>query len=230
MADHFSMMARTTAIYLGRIGVEGTSGTHLSRKTVVELNLIDVALDELRRRHQFDGFHLIGESGGGRLVFGLAEMRRDIGCLISGSGQIMTRESPTQPRDPGKTFFDITGNIRYLAQNRGLRMMVISDPADLQVPAASQQTPMVQALRQAGYTVPHLLVEAIDDRHHGVLEYGAVAMAGCVLGRHDMEIARAIETLVRRNADINRRQQDEARAKSAPKTAFETVARPSGRS
>ena len=181
IADHFSKMARTTAIYLGRIGVEGTSGTHLSRKTLVELNLIDVALDELRRRHQFDGFHLIGESGGGRLVFGLAEMRRDIGCLISGSGQITTREYTAQTKDPGKTFFDITGNIRFLAQNRALRMMVISDPNDQQVPTASQQTPMVQALRQAGYTVPHLLVEATDPKHHGVLDYGAVAMGGCCL-------------------------------------------------
>lgn len=229
IADHFSKMARTTAIYLGRIGVEGTSGTHLSRKTLVELNLIDVALDELRRRHQFEGFHLIGESGGGRLVFGLAEMRRDIACLISGSGQITTREYTAQTKDPGKTFFDITGNIRFLAQNRALRMMVISDPNDKQVPTAAQQTPMVQALRQAGYTVPHLLVEATDPKHHGVLDYGAVAMGGCVLGRHDVEIARAIETLVRRNADTNRRQLDEARAKSTPQTAFDTVARQAGR-
>ena len=42
-------MARTTAIYLGRIGVEGTSGTHLSRKTLLELNLMDVALEALQR-------------------------------------------------------------------------------------------------------------------------------------------------------------------------------------
>jgi hypothetical protein len=56
---------------------------------------MEAALDALRQRYQFDGFHLVGESGGGRLVFGLAEMRRDVGCLISGSGQIVTRMVPT---------------------------------------------------------------------------------------------------------------------------------------
>jgi pimeloyl-ACP methyl ester carboxylesterase len=231
IADQFSKMARTTAIYLGRIGVEGTSGSHLSRKTLLELNLMDVALEALQLRYQFEGFHLFGESGGGRLVFGLAEMRRDVGCLISGSGQIVTtRTVALRPGDPGRTYFDISGKLPLLAQNRALRMMVISDPNDQQVPTARQQAPMVQSLRQAGHLVPHLLVEATDPKHHGVIDYGAIAMGGCVLGRSDADIALAIGTLVRRNADTNRRLQDEARAKSAPQTASDTITRQPGRS
>ena len=65
---------------------------------------MDVALEALRQRYQFEGFHLFGESGGGRLVFGLAQMRRDVACLISGSGQIVTR-GPPRPGDPGKDLF-----------------------------------------------------------------------------------------------------------------------------
>ncbi|MBN8990871.1 MAG: alpha/beta hydrolase [Rhizobiales bacterium] len=229
MADHFSKMARTTAIYLGRIGVEGTSGNHLSRKTLLELRLMNAALDALRQRHGFEGFHLFGESGGGRLVLGLAEMRRDIGCLVSGSGQIAGRVPAAQPRDPGRAYFDIIDDVQLLEQNRALRMMVISDPNDQQVPTDRQQTPMVRMLRQAGYTVPHLFVEATDPKRHSVVEYGAVAMGGCVLGRHDLEIAQAIGTQVRRNADTNRRLQDEARAKSSPQTASDTTRQP-GRS
>jgi pimeloyl-ACP methyl ester carboxylesterase len=229
IANHFSKMAKTTAIYIGRIGVEGTSGTHLSRKTLVELKLMDAALEALRQRYQFDGFHLFGESGGGRLVFGLAQMRRDVGCLISGSGQIVTPGPPPPARDPGKTYFEISSKINLLAQNRALRMMVVTDPNDQQVPAAAQQTPMVQALRLAGYTVPHLLVEATDPKRHGVLEYGAIAMGGCALERTDAEISLAINTQNRRNADTNRRLQDEARAKSAPQTASDTTRQP-GRS
>ena len=38
MADGFSKMAKTTAIYLARIGVEGTSSNHTARKTLLELN------------------------------------------------------------------------------------------------------------------------------------------------------------------------------------------------
>jgi hypothetical protein len=55
-------------------------------------------------------------------------------------------------------------------------------------------------------------------------------MGGCVLGRSDTEIARATDTLLRRNAEINRRLQDEARAKSAPQTASGTVTSQAGRS
>lgn len=78
--------------------------------------------------------------------------------------------------------------------------------------------------------VPYLLVEATDPKHHGVLDYGAIAMGGCVLGRSDADIARAIDTLVRRNADINQRLQDEARAKSEPQTASGMIPRQPGRS
>jgi pimeloyl-ACP methyl ester carboxylesterase len=227
-ADQFSKLARTTAIYIGRIGVEGTSGSHLSRKTLVELGLMNRTLEALRQRYGFEGFNLFGESGGGRLVFGLAEMRPDVGCLVSGSGQIATRMVSSRSGDPGKTYFDVSGRLQSLAQNRALRTMVISDPHDQQVPTAAEQTPMVQSLRQAGYVVPQFLVEATDPKHHGVTDYGAIAMAGCVLGRPDAEIAQALGTLVRRNADTNRRLQDEALARSAPQTASGANLRPAG--
>jgi len=231
-ADRFSKMARTTAIYIGRIGVEGTSGSHLSRKTLLELNLINLVLEALKQRYGFEGFHLVGQSGGGRLVVGLAELRRDVGCLISGSGQLATRMGISQQGNPARNYFDIMGGVQSLAQNRALRMMVISDPNDQQVPTAAEQTPMVEKLRQAGRAVPHLLVEATDPKHHGVLDYGAIAMAGCVLGRSDADIARALGTLVRRNAETNQRLQDEARAKTGAQTAAQTAsgARQPGRS
>jgi pimeloyl-ACP methyl ester carboxylesterase len=227
-ADRFSKMAKTTAIYIGRIGVEGTSGNHLSRKTLVELHLMNMALEAIKQRYSLEGFHLFGQSGGGKLVFGLAAMRHDVACLISGSGQLATGTAKQPHGDPAKTYFDVMGSARSLAQNGALRIMMITDPADLQVPAAQLQTPMVHSLRQAGRAVPQLLVEATDPRHHGVVEYGVIAMAGCVLGRSDADIAQAVGTLVRRNADTNRRQQDEERVKSMPKTALGAVARQPG--
>jgi pimeloyl-ACP methyl ester carboxylesterase len=221
LADRFSKLARTTAIYIGRIGVEGTSGSHLSRKTLVEVNLMDVVLDALRQRYQFEGFHLVGQSGGGRLVFGLAEMRRDVGCLVSTSGGIVTRASVSRTGDPGKTYFDITGNVQFLAQNRDLRIIVLSDPEDRQVPTATRQAPMVDKLRKQGHTVLHLSVEATDPQHHGLLRaYGPIAMGGCVRQKSDDEIARAIDKVVSRKAEINQRRQDEARDKSASPADF----------
>src|SRR5215468_5444073 len=83
-ADAFSKLARTTAIYLARIGVDGSSGNHLFRKSLLELHLMNAALDALKQSHGFEGFHLAGQSGGSIMVAGLAGMRRDVACAVSG--------------------------------------------------------------------------------------------------------------------------------------------------
>jgi pimeloyl-ACP methyl ester carboxylesterase len=219
-ADRFSKWAKTTAIYIARIGVEGTSGSHLARKTILEVNLMDVALDALRRRYNFEGFHLVGQSGGGRLVFGLAEMRSDVGCLVSTSGGLVSRLPASRTDDPAKTYFDITSNIKFLARNRDLRIFVVSDPDDKQVPVATRQTPMVDMLRDEGHKVLHLAVETTDPKHHGALHsYGKVAMGGCVRGKTDDEIMQAIDKVVDRAAEINQRREDEVRNKAVSQAA-----------
>jgi pimeloyl-ACP methyl ester carboxylesterase len=225
-ADRFSKSAKTTAIYIGRIGVEGTSGSHLARKTLVELNLMYAALDALRKRHQFDGFHLVGQSGGGKLVFGLAEMRRDVGCLISTSGGLISTSSDKRTNDPAKTYFDIEDNIRFLARNRDLRIIVISDPDDKQVSAAKRQAPMVESLREEGHKVLHLEVEATDAKRHGTLfAYGTVAMAGCVVKKTDDEIMQEIDKVVDQKIAFNQRRESEAREKLRSEPPFKAAQR-----
>jgi pimeloyl-ACP methyl ester carboxylesterase len=221
VADRFSKSAKTTAIYIGRIGVEGTSGSHLARKTLVEVNLMDAGLDALRKRHQFEGFHLVGQSGGGKLVFGLAELRRDVGCLISTSGGLISSPSDKRTNDPAKTYFDIEENIKFLARNRDLRIIVISDPDDKQVSAAKKQAPMVDSLREEGQKVLHLEVAATDAKRHGTLfAYGTVAMAACVAKKTDDEIMQVIDKVVDTKIEFNQRRESEAREKSVGEPAF----------
>ena len=105
MADGFSKLAKTTAIYLGRIGVEGTSGNHTARKTVLELRMMNAALDAIKQRYGFEGFHLAGQSGGSKLVGGLVEQRHDIACAVAGSGPLATPGGGPKPSDPGRSFF-----------------------------------------------------------------------------------------------------------------------------
>jgi hypothetical protein len=92
-------------------------------------------------------------------------------------------------------------------------MFVVTDKTDKRVPAA-QQTGLVDRLRRAGRQVPQFFVEATDQLHHGVEPYAELVVAGCVLGRPDEEIARAIATLVKSNAEINERKRKEASAKA----------------
>jgi hypothetical protein len=217
MADAFSKLAKTTAIYLARIGVDGTSGNHTSRKTLLELHLMNAALDAIKQRHGFEGFHLVGQSGGSKLVGGLIALRSDVACAVAGSGPLAVPGKPPIA-DPSRTYFEVSQNVPLLAQNRSLRLFLVTDPADKRVPVA-QQTGFVEKMQKAGRQVPQLFVEAIDDDHHGVVVYSELVAAGCALGRPDAEIARAVATVVKRNAEINERKQREAKAKASIEAA-----------
>jgi hypothetical protein len=212
-ADGFSRMAKTTAIYLARIGVDGTSGSHVARKTWLELHLLNAALEAIKQRHGFAGFHLVGQSGGSKLVGGLIGLRPDIACAVSGSGPLSEPVS-NQAAAPGRSYFDAADAISVAARNPSLRLFVITDPMDRAV-GINQQTPYVEKMRKRGRLVSQLFVQAIDDDHHGTVEYARMVVAGCALERSDAEIARAVDSIVRRNADMNERKRREQAAKGS---------------
>jgi hypothetical protein len=83
----------------------------------------------------------------------------------------------------------VTQSIPLIAQNRSLRLLLVTDPADKKVPIA-QQTGFVDKMRQAGCQIPQFFVEATDEDHHGVVIYSQLVAAGCVLGKTDGQIAR----------------------------------------
>jgi hypothetical protein len=206
-ADAFSRMAKTTAIYLARMGVGGTSGNHVFRKTHLELHLMNAALDALKQSHGFEGFHLAGQSGGSTLVAGLAAVRRDISCAVSGSGRLGTSQDVSS-KDPARTLLNPLGFVPSIAQNRSLRFIMVTDSADRTVPA-KQQAPFVEKVRRAGRTIPQYFVTATDDYHHGVVGYTQLVTAGCVLGKSDADIATAVGTMVKRNAEYNEQRRKE---------------------
>jgi hypothetical protein len=201
-ADAFSKTARTTAIYLARIGVDGTSGFHVFRKTNLELHLMNAALDGIKQRYGFQGFHLAGQSGGALLVGGLAGLRHDINCAVAGSGPL-AGSYRSNFSDPARTYFNLSETIPSLAQNRLLRMMMVTDRNDRSVPVA-QQTPFAEKMLAAGRPVPQFFVEATDKYHHGAVDYTRLVVAGCALGRSDGEIAAAVNTLIKRNSDYTK--------------------------
>jgi hypothetical protein len=219
-ADAFSKFAKAPGIFLARIGVDGTSGNHLARKTFLELDLMNAALDALKQRYKFEGFHMAGQSGGSRLIAGLIPLRHDVGCAIFGSGRLVVSDGAKNP-DLGRSFFDL--NIPTIAKEAALRPYVVTDKADKRVPA-DQQGFFVDRMRKAGRQVPQYFAEATDDLHHGVASYDEVVAAGCILGRPEAEIARAVGTIVKRNAEYNERRRKEAGAKASIVAAAKQVA------
>jgi hypothetical protein len=212
-AVSFSLMGRTTAIYIGRIGVEGTSGNHADRHTVLELQLVNTALDALKQRYGFEGFHLAGQSGGSLLIGGLIGLRADIACAVAGSGRLGPRRS-FRPEDPARSGISPIDYIPAALQNPSLRLYLVTAPADQKVPV-DQQVSFAEAMRRAGRQILQFFVEATDKDRHGVTDYTRLVVAGCVLGRSDEEIARAVETILKRNAEYNKRRRKEIEAQAS---------------
>ena len=196
-ADMFSRKTGGPAIYLGRIGVEGSSGNHIVRHTVLELQVTNAALNGIKQRYRYEGFHLAGQSGGGTLVGGLLGLRQDIGCAVPGSGRLALVTTPKRrPHlDPSQTPFDASESVALIARSRA-RILVVTDPEDKRVPLRDQSA-FVERLRRAGGQAEQFFVQATDEDHHGTVAYSATAVAGCIRGENTQMIAQKLAEQVR---------------------------------
>jgi hypothetical protein len=172
-ADRISQEQGTTAIVLARVGLDGSSGTqNRLRHTRLELLATNEALEAIKRRHHFEGFHVYGHSGGGNLVVGLLELRHDIGCDVPADGQL-TRPNPHgikidrgKSPDPARQVFDVTDDAALIARNQSARILVVTDPED-KIVTTHHQLPFVEKLRQLGRQVELFFVDTGEGDHHG---------------------------------------------------------------
>jgi hypothetical protein len=203
VAVSLSRQTKNTALYLARVGLEGSSGDHRVRHSVLELNATNAALDAIKKRYKFEGFHLIGQSGGAHLVAGLLGLRQDVGCAVIGSGPLAPVRRAGYGEDPTLEHFNPTSNLPAILRNHAGRIIVVTDSADKKV-SAEKQILFVRALQLAGQPVEHYFVQALDDNHHGVVAYSRVAMSGCLKGAKTEEIALEVDRLVRSRLAANK--------------------------
>jgi dienelactone hydrolase len=195
IAEGLSKQTATTAIYLARPGLDGSSGDHRIRHSTLELAVINAALDAIKQRHGFEGFHMIGQSGGSTLVGGVLALRTDVGCAVIGSGRLFYDKTPPASSDPGRQYFNVADAVPIIAQRRATRILLVTDPLDRKVPEPTQ-TAFVRMLRQAGGQAEQFLVQAIDDDRHGVTAYSRTAAAACMRGASSEDIAQRLEQQV----------------------------------
>jgi hypothetical protein len=195
IAKLISEEASAPAIYLARIGLDGSSGHHRTRRTLLELNATNAALEAIKRRHGFQGFHLIGQSGGATLAGGLLARRSDIGCAVLGSGLLAFSRTPERTGDPATQFFNVADSAAFIARKPFSRIILVTDPADKRVPQA-QQTGFINALRAAGGRAEQIMVKATDDNRHGVLAYSRTVANGCLRGLSTEVIEERVQSQV----------------------------------
>jgi NACalpha-BTF3-like transcription factor len=185
-ADQMSKKQKTTAIYLARMGRDGSSGWHRQRHTMLEVQATNIALEAIKQRYGFEGFNVYGHSGGGLLVGGLLTLRGDIGCAVPADGILAPNPMP-KASDPALQYFDAAAHVATIAQHRSATILVITDPADTVVKIANQN-PFVEKLRKAGGQVEQFLVEATDDEHHFTTPHAELVMTDCLRGADNDEI------------------------------------------
>ncbi len=212
-ADGLSRQTGAPAIYLARPGVDGSSGHHNIRHTMLELHAVNAALDAIATKHGFTAYHLIGQSGGARIAGGLLGLRSDLGCTVIGAGRLSLSKRPLPARDPVYNFFNAADAIPLIAQSRA-RIILVTDPADRKV-AEADQTRFVQMLRQAGRGAEQLFVQATDGDRHGVAGYARAAAKDCMRGAPADEIARNVASLVERRLAAKARSEARAAAPAA---------------
>jgi dienelactone hydrolase len=214
IADILSRQNRTTAIYLARPGLDGSSGDHRIRHTVLELNAVNGALDAIKQRHNFDGFHLIGQSGGSKLIGGMLALRTDVGCAAIGAGRLASRRPSRRSSDPATDYYDVADAIPTIAKRSTARILVVTDPEDTKVPER-HQTAFVEMLRKAGGRAEQFLVRAADENRHGVTGYARLALTGCIRGAATEEIAARLQKAVERQLAAKAAGEPNGRAPSA---------------
>jgi hypothetical protein len=194
-ADNVSRQQRMTAIYLARVGRDGSSGSHALRHTMNELLIASAALDAIKQRYAFDGFHLYGHSGGSMMVEGLVGLRDDIACAVAADGTVSLRKrvSPV----PGVRFPD-DSMLTAIIRNQDATLMVVTDPEDRIVSGADQES-FVSKLRQAGRQVDQFFVESIDDEHHFTTPHAALVVRDCIDGASHEQIAADLTDYVARD-------------------------------
>ena len=196
---------KTTGIYLARIGVDGSSGNHNIRHTVLELNATNAALDAIRERHRFAGFHLIGQSGGASLIGGM--LGSALRHRLRGDRRRPSCPPAATARDLGSRAPVLRCDERHCDHRakpfdphpRGDRP---GRPAGAGAqPDACSST----ALRAAGGQVEQFIVEATDEFRHGVVSYARLAASGCIRGAETAKIADDLRRLVERRVAYARK-------------------------
>jgi hypothetical protein len=188
-ADLLSRRTRSTAIYLARIGVDGSSGHQDMRRSTLEGMVLNLALTAIKQRHGFKGFHLVGQSGGAANIGALLALRSDIGCAVPGSGPLALRGGVARTvMDPLLVKYNGLSGIAAIVRNRPARVLVVTDPLDRTV-APESQSAFVRALEKAGVAAEQYFVTATDDNHHGVTPFAAMALAGCIDGKSRDDIS-----------------------------------------
>lgn len=187
-------------VFVGRPGTFGSSGAHRERRRQAEARLVSAAIDDIKKRHGIAEISIAGLSGGGHVVVSLLGYRSDVVCAVPASAV----SSPAMRMKLRGWTVDATGyadsyepmdHLNKARMNPGLRVFVLGDPADTNVPWAVQVA-LADRLRALGVRVEVLQAEGLGPDRHVIITSALLIAALCTLDQTTEDIQqRAAEGL-----------------------------------
>jgi alpha-beta hydrolase superfamily lysophospholipase len=181
-------------IFLARPGIYGSSGWQGDRRTVFEVDVTMKALAAIKAKEGITAFHVAGQSGGALLAAAAVAERDDIVCAAIASGPLDLRAFLASDGIPWRTdgrraHYDMMAKADIVAAKTaaGVRLMMLTDPADRFVPAPVQAA-FADAVEAAGGKVLRIETTARGADHHALTEKALFSLAMCANGHSDAAI------------------------------------------
>ncbi len=192
LVDGMQARAGLPFVLLARPGTFGSSGEHKQRRREPEPRLMAAALAALKQRWGVHEWGLVGLSGGGHIVASLLAWRSDIVCAVAASSVSSPRMRWQQMgRDRDFTGFtdshEPVDHLKREVLNPQLRVFVLGDPRDSNVPWATQQ-PLAARLKALGAQVELVQGEGSDGQRHALGTSAQKLGALCMQGKTTPEI------------------------------------------
>ncbi|MEO8021416.1 hypothetical protein [Polaromonas sp.] len=179
-------------IFIGRPGTFGSSGAHKERRRAPEARLVSAAIDEIKRRHGIEEVAVAGLSGGGHVVASLLGYRSDVVCAVptsavSSPGLRMKLRGWSVDATGYSDSYEPMDHLDKARMNPGLRVFVLGDPADTNVPWAVQ-TALADRLRSLGVKAEVVQAEAVGPERHVIVSSALLIGALCTLNQTTEQI------------------------------------------
>jgi len=194
ISQNISIKSQLPFIYLARPGTFGSSGFHGDRYHIKNPQLINAALDEIKRKYHIDQYSFSGQSGGGISVAALLNWRKDIKCAVL-SSSVAAVWDRINSKYIGRNFdkyrqliYDPSHHVDEMPNDPERVIIVLGDKEDSNVHFSAQKS-YAQRVRDAGHKVEVISATATDNQRHDLMAQAIQMAAEC--SRKDIRTAQS---------------------------------------